>query len=153
KQPPLRIAAVLYEAERNELGLDTDDLVRGEVGVEVSVAQDAKGDARVRLRADLANAELILESLGWRKPVGRRAVFEFDVSKGTGYPVELRNVRLDGENIAIAGWIGLGQDLHVREYRFPQFSLDVVSNFAAHGKLRSDNVWEVTAKGPTYDGR
>ncbi len=153
KQPPLRIAAVLYEAERAELGLDLNELVRGEVGVEVSVAQDAKGEPHVHLRADLANAELILESLGWRKPVGRRAVFEFDVAKGTGYPVELRNVRLDGENIAIAGWMGLGQDLHVREYRFPQFSLDVVSNFAAHGKLRSDNVWEVTAKGPTYDGR
>lgn len=152
-QPPLRIAGVLYEAERAELGLDLNDLVRGEVGVEVSVAQDAKGERHVHLRADLANAELVLEGLGWRKPVGRRAVFEFDVAKGTGYPAELRNVRLDGENIAIAGWMGLGQDLHVKEYRFPQFSLDVVSNFAAHGKLRSDNVWEVTAKGPTYDGR
>jgi hypothetical protein len=153
KQPPLRIAAVLYEAERAELGLDVNELARGEVSVEVSVAQDAKGEPRVHLRADLGNAELILEALGWRKPVGRRAVFEFDVAKGTGYPVELRNVRLDGENIAIAGWMGLGQDLHVREYRFPQFSLDVVSNFAANGKLRSDHVWEVTAKGPTYDGR
>jgi hypothetical protein len=153
KQPPLRIAAVLYEAERAELGLDLNDLVRGEVGIEVSVAQDAKGERHVHLRADLANAELVLEGLGWRKPVGRRAVFEFDVAKGTTYPVELRNVRLDGENIAIAGWMGLGQDLHVREYRFPQFSLDVVSNFSAHGKLRPDHVWEVTAKGPTYDGR
>jgi AsmA-like C-terminal region len=153
KQPPLRIAAVLYEAERAELGLDINDLVRGEVGVEVSVAQDPKGEARTHLRADLANAELVLEALGWRKPVGRRAVFEFDVAKGTTYPIELRNVRLDGENIAVAGWMGLGQDMLVREYRFPQFSLDVVSNFAAHGKLRSDNVWDVTAKGPTYDGR
>jgi AsmA-like protein len=153
KQPPLRITAVVYEAERAELGLDINDLVRGEVGVDVSVVQDAKGEAHVHLRADLANAELVLESLGWRKPVGRRAVFEFDVAKGTGYPVELRNVRLDGENIAVAGWMGLGHDFHVKEYRFPQFSLDVVSNFTAHGKLRSDNVWEVTAKGPTYDGR
>ena len=153
KQPPLRIAAMVYEAERAELGLDINDLVRGDVGVEISVAQDTKGEARVHLRADLANAELVLEALGWRKPVGRRAVFEFDVGKGTAYPLELRNVRLDGENIAIAGWMGLGQDLHVKEYRFPQFSLDVVSNFTAHGKLRSDNVWEVTAKGPTYDGR
>jgi hypothetical protein len=153
KQPPLRIAAVLYEAERNELGLDLNDLVRGEVGVEISVAQDAKGEHEVHLRADLANAELGLDSLGWTKPVGRRAVFEFDFAKGTGYPIELRNVRLDGDNVAIAGWMGVGQDLKVREYRFPQFSLDVVSNFEAHGKLRSDNVWEVTAKGPTYDGR
>ncbi|HEY7550241.1 MAG TPA: AsmA-like C-terminal region-containing protein [Hyphomicrobiaceae bacterium] len=153
KQPPLRIAAVLYEAERNELGLDIDDIVHGEVGVEVSVAQDAKGQPQVHLRADLANAELVLEALGWSKPVGRRAVFEFDVAKGTAYPIELRNVRLEGENVAVAGWMGLGQDLHIKEYRYPQFSLDVVSNFEAHGKLRSDNVWEVTAKGPTYDGR
>ena len=153
KQPPLRIAATLYDSERTELGLDISDLVRGEVGIEVTVAQDAKGERQVHLRADLANAELSLDSLGWQKPVGRRAVFAFDVAKGSGYPVELRNVRLDGENVAIAGWMGVGQDLHVREYRFPQFSLDVVSNFEAHGKLRSDNVWEVTAKGPTYDGR
>jgi hypothetical protein len=153
RQPPLRIAATLYEAERAELGLDINDLVRGEMGLEVSVAQDPKGEARVHVRADLANAELVLEGLGWRKPVGRRAVFEFDVAKGTTYPTELRNVRLDGENIAIVGWMGMGQDMLVREYRFPQFSLDVVSNFAANGKLRSDNVWDVTAKGSAYDGR
>jgi hypothetical protein len=153
KQPPLRIAAVLYDAERSELGLDINEIVRGETGVEVTITQDAKGERHVHLRADLANAELNLESLGWRKPVGKRAVFEFDFAKGTSYPVELRNVRLDGENIAIAGWMGAGEDLRVREYRFPQFSLDVVSNFEAHGKLRPDNVWEVTAKGPTYDGR
>ena len=153
KQPPLRIAAVLYEAERSDLGLDINEMVRGETGVEVTITQDAKGERHVHLRADLANAELNLEALGWRKPVGKRAVFEFDLAKGTGYPVELRNVRLDGENIAIAGWMGAGEDLRIREYRFPQFSLDVVSNFEAHGKLRADNVWEVTAKGPTYDGR
>ena len=51
-----------------------------------------------------------------------------------------------------AGW-ALGEDMRVTEYRFPQFSLDVVSNFEAHGKLRADNVWEVTAKGPDFDGR
>jgi hypothetical protein len=154
KQPPLRISAVLYEAERDQLGLDINDIVHGEVGVEVSVAQDAQGEPQVHLRADLVNARLTLDSIGWSKPAGRRAVFEFDVAKGTGtYPIELRNVRLDGEDVAIAGWMGVGQDLRVREYRLPQFSLDVVSNFEAHGRLRPDNIWEVTAKGPTYDGR
>jgi hypothetical protein len=154
KQPPLRIAAVLYETERTELGLDVNDLVRGETSVEVAVTQDAKGEHHVHLRADLANAELVLEALGWHKPVGRRAVLELDVTKGTGaYPLELRNFRLDGDGIALAGWMGMGEDMRVREYRLPQFSLDVVSNFEARGKLRADNVWEVTAKGPTFDGR
>ena len=115
KQPPLRIAAVLYEAERTELGLDINDLVRGEVGVEVAVTQDAKGEPHVHMRADLANAELVLESLGWRKPVGGRAVLELDIAKGTaGYPLELRNFRLDGDGIALAGWMGMGEDMRVQ---------------------------------------
>jgi hypothetical protein len=154
KQPPLRIAAVLYETERTDLGLDINDLVRGEVSVEVAVTQDATGEHNVHMRAGLANAELVLESLGWRKPVGRRAVLELDIVKGTaGYPLELRNFRLDGDGIALVGWMGMGEDMRAREYRFPQFSLDVVSNFEARGKLRADNVWEVTAKGPTFDGK
>jgi AsmA-like C-terminal region/Protein of unknown function len=153
KQPPLRIAATLYESERAELGLDLNDIVQGEVGTEVTVVQDAQGDRHVHVRADLTNAELVLESLAWNKPVGERGVFEFDVVKGSKYPIEYRNVRLDGENIALGGWMGAGQDLRVKEYRFPQFSLNVVSNFEAHGKLRADNVWDVTAKGAFYDGK
>jgi hypothetical protein len=154
KQPPLRIAAALYDAERIELGLDINDIIRGEAVVEVAVTQDLNGGFRVHLRADLANAELMLESLGWRKPVGRRAALELDIVKGTGaYPLELRNFRLEGDGIALLGWMGMDEDMRVREYRFPQFSLDVVSNFEARGKLRDDNVWEVTAKGPTFDGR
>jgi AsmA-like C-terminal region/Protein of unknown function len=153
KQPPLRIAATLYENERAALGLDLNDIVQGEVGAEVTVVQDAQGDRHVHVRADLSNAELTLEHLAWNKPVGERGVFEFDVIKGSKYPIEYRNVRLDGENIALGGWMGAGQDLRVKEYRFPQFSLNVVSNFEAHGKLRADNVWEVTAKGAFYDGK
>jgi hypothetical protein len=153
KQPPLRISAVLYDNERTELGLDLNELVRGEVAAEITVVQDARGERHVHVRADLTNAELTMDSLAWSKPVGKRAVFEFDVVKGTKYPVEMHNVRLDGENVAIAGWMGADPDFRVKEYKFPQFSLNVVSNFEAHGKLRADNVWEVTAKGVTYDGR
>ena len=153
KQPPLRISAVLYDNERAELGLDINELVQGEVSTEITVVQNAKGEPLVHLRADLTNAQLTLESLAWSKPVGKRAVFEFDIVKGTSYPFEMHNVRLDGENVAIAGWMGAGADFRVREYRFPQFSLNVVSNFSANGKLRPDKVWEVTAKGVTFDGR
>lgn len=153
KQPPLRISATLYDSERTELGLDLNDIVQGEVGIEITVVQDARGERQVRVRADLTNAELTLEGLAWHKPVGERGVFEFDLVKGAKYPFELHNVRLEGENVAVAGWMGAGQDLRLKEFRLPQFSLNVVSNFETQGKLRPDNVWEVTAKGATYDGR
>ena len=153
KQPPLRVTATLDNNERTQLGLDINDIVEGEVGVEITVAQDAQGERDVHVRADLVNAELFLESLAWHKPKGRPSVFEFDLTKGSVYPTELRNVKLVGENVAIAGWMGAGSDFRIKEFRFPQFSVNVVTSLEAHGKLRADNVWDVTAKGPTYDGK
>jgi AsmA-like C-terminal region len=153
RQPPLRITATLDNSERTQLGLDINDIVQGVVGIDIEVEHDARGERHVHLSADLTNAELFLESLAWRKPTGRPAAFEFDLAKGTTYPIELRNVKLHGENVAMAGWMGAGADFRVKEFRFPQFSLNVVTSFEAHGKLRSDNVWEVSAKGPVFDGK
>lgn len=153
KQPPLRITSTLDNNERTQLGLDINDIVQGEIDVEITVAHEANGERDVHVRADLVNAELLLESLAWHKPKGRPSVFEFDLAKGSTYPQELRNVKLVGENVAMAGWMGAGADFRIREFRFPQFSVNVVTNLEAHGKLRADNVWEVVAKGPIYEGK
>jgi hypothetical protein len=153
KQPPLRITAKLDETERAQLGLDVNEMVHGEVAVDLAVHHDAQGERVVRVRADLTNTKVTLDGLAWEKPIGRSCVFEFDLVKGAAHPNELRNVRLVGQDIAVAGWIGAGADLRVKEFRFPQFNLNVVSVFETHGKLRTDNVWEVVAKGPTFEGK
>jgi hypothetical protein len=81
-------------------------------------------------------------------------VFEFDVAKGSGvHPIELLNVKLVGDDVAIEGWMGIGADNRIKEFRFPNFSLNVVTSLETHGKVRPDGIWEVSAKGPTYDGR
>ena len=154
KQPPLRISAVLGNNDRNQLGLDINDLVDGNVGVDVTVLRAPSGERRVHLRADLLNAEVVLDSVAWRKPKGRTGVFEFDVVRGgPTYPTELSDVRMVGDNVAIEGWMGIGADNKLKEFRFPNFSLNVVTSLETHGKMRADGIWEVSAKGPTYDGR
>lgn len=153
RQPPLRISATLDNSERTQLGLDINDIVQGVVGVDITVGHDVQGERQVHFSADLTNAELFLESLAWHKPKGRPALFEFDFAKGNAHPVELRNVKLQGENVALSGWMGAGSDFRIKEFRFPRFSLNVVTGFETHGKLRADNIWEVTAKGPVYDGK
>ncbi len=154
KQPPLRISAILDNSYRNQLGLDINDMVQGDVGVDVTVARDVRGERRVHLRADLLNADVMLESVAWRKPKGRASVFEFDLVKGgPTYPTELNNVRLVGDDVAIEGWMGIGADNKLKEFRFPNFSLNVVTSLETHGKVRPDGIWDVSAKGPTYDGR
>jgi hypothetical protein len=154
RQPPLRITASLDNRTRTQLGLDINDLVQGDVGVEVTVGRDGEGERRVHLRADLLNAEVVLDSVAWRKPKGRASLFECDLLRGgTPYPTELRNVRLVGDDVAIEGWMGIGADSRLKEFRFPNFSLNVVTTLQAYGRVRADGVWEVSAKGQTYDGR
>jgi AsmA-like C-terminal region/Protein of unknown function len=154
KQPPLTLTASLDANDRTQLGLDINDIVQGEVAAEITVARDAQNEQRVHLRADLANAEIVLDSIAWKKPKGRSSTFQCDIVRnGTTHPIELMNVQLVGDNVAIEGWMGVGPDHRVREYRFPNFSINVITSLQAHGKMRPDGVWEVTAKGPRYDGR
>jgi hypothetical protein len=153
KQSSLRITASLDDSARAQLGLDLNELVRGDVGVELVVHHDAKGERQAHLRADLTNALLKLDGLAWQKPPGQSCTFEFDLVKGATYPNELRNVRLAGDDVAVAGWMGADADFKVKEFRFPQFNLNVITVFETQGRLRADNVWEVFAKGPTFDGK
>jgi hypothetical protein len=153
RQPPLVIAARLSDADRTHLGLDINDIVHGSVDLQITATPGAKGKQQVHVRADLADAELSLDSIAWRKPKGRPSTFEFDVAKGTTYPTELHNVTLVGENVAIEGWMGVGADHRVREFRFPQFTLNTVSRLKAQGKMGPGDIWDVTAEGPTFDGR
>lgn len=155
RQPPLRLSATLDNADRNQLDLDINNLLQGDVPVEIvaSIAED--GEPRVRLRADLTNAEMKIDGIGWQKPHGRTADLQCDVvtiKDARGQRTELQNFRLVGDNIAIEGSIGLGPDGHPQEFHFPTFSLNVVSQLDVKGTRGSDKVWNIKARGKTYDG-
>ncbi len=150
EQPPIKISARLDNSDRNQLGLDLNHMVQGDIPVEVTVQRNGHEDARVHVVADLTAAELTLDDISWRKPSGRPANLQFDVAKSRTAGLDLQNFRLTGDNIAIDGWVGLGPDHHAREYHFPSFSINVVSNIEVQGTLRN-RVWDVKARGKTYD--
>jgi hypothetical protein len=153
-QPPLRVAATLDNADRTQLGLDVNHLVQGDVPVEVTVAQRPDNSLAVHLRADLTNAELLFEDLAWRKVPGRIASLDFDVSKTENSPtIDLTNVRLVGDNIAIDGSMSIDDTREVSEFYFPNFSLNVVSRLEVRGKINSKRIWTINAKGSTFDGK
>jgi hypothetical protein len=157
QQPPARIVVALDNADRTTLGLDVADLVQGETPVEVLVAFNEAGQPQPRVRIDLTKAELTFQPVAWQKAAGRPATFFFDPVRGPGVGaaqrLELQNMKLVGDDIALEGWMAIGPDNKPREFSFPEFTLNVVSRLAVHGKRRPDNVWEISAKGPTFDGR
>jgi AsmA-like C-terminal region len=157
QQPPIRLVAVLDTADRSALGMDIADLVLGEVPVEVTLGWSDTNQLQTRVRADLTKAELNFEPIAWKKPPGQSAMFQFDPARGPGtgaaQRLELQQVKIAGDNIAVEGWMAIGPDNKLREFSFPEFTVNVVSRLNVQGKRRPDNVWDVTAKGATFDGR
>jgi hypothetical protein len=154
QQPPLRIRASLDAGDRTQLGIDVNHIVTGEMAVEVTVAPRPPGQPpAMQVRGDLTNAELLIEGLAWRKPPGRSAFVQFDVVKTSAQQSELQNFKIVGEDIAVDGVLMLDGQGRVREFRFPEFSVKIVSRLAVEGKLRQDNVWDIDVRGTTFDGR
>ena len=69
KQPPMLITANLDDSDRTQLGLEINDLVQGEVGVKSGVDR-CPGRAQGPGPCRLINAEVMLDSIAWRKPKG-----------------------------------------------------------------------------------
>lgn len=155
KQPDLRLSATLDQEAREKLGIDLDHMLRGAVPAVVSVEQvpPKNRPRKIGVQADLARAELILANVGWRKPPGRAAVLGFDIGRGVEGNKELQNFRIIGDDIAIDGWISFDADNKPNAFYFPDFSFNVITHMEVRGALREDKVWEVSAHGPTYDGR
>ena len=152
-QPTLNVRATIDTSDSRQLGIDLSDFMQGEVPVEITVAPRTKADPRVQIRAELVNAELLIESLAWKKPVGQAATLQFEVVKAGRQRTELQGFKIVGPAIAVDGALVLDQSNKVREFSFPSFSLNVVSRLNMSGMLRPDNVWDVKLQGSTFDGR
>jgi len=153
KQPPLRILATLDNSDRNKLGLDINHIAQGKIPVEVTITRGLMDEPEVKLRADLTNADLVLENVAWRKPPGRKAILQCDIAQGRTHKIELQNFRVAGDDVAIEGWAAIDDENRLREFYFPDFSLNVVTRLELQGTLGPDRVWKVKARGPTFDGR
>ena len=153
KQPPLHVTATLDNADRTQLGLDINHLVQGDMPIDISVTQLVDGSPKVQVHADLTNADVGLHDIAWKKPAGRAAFAQFDVAKGKANAIELQNFKVAGENVAIEGWLSIDETNDVREFYFPDFSLNVVSRVEVRGKLSPAKIWKITASGATFDGR
>lgn len=153
RQPPLRVLAELDETDRKLLGIDMSGAIRGTVPVEVTVSRFDLAQPNVHLRADLTNSELVLQNLIWRKPPGRSAYLDADVVSRNGGGVDIANLTIAGDDIAIEGSARLDRENHLAAFSFPSFTLNLITRLSVEGRRREDGVWLVDARGQSYDGR
>lgn len=153
EQPPVLVTTTLDTENRTQLGLDVNEFVSGEMPIELLITPRPQGEPQIQVRANLVNAELILEALAWKKAPGRPATLQFEIARPSKQRTELQGFRIVGEDISLAGNLVLDGRNKLREFSFQELVLHVVSRLQMSGTLRNDNVWDVTARGQTLDGR
>lgn len=153
KQPPLRLSATLDEAARDKLNLPVNHILKGQLPLTLLLQRNSAKGQSVRLQADLTNVEVALAAVGWSKKPGVSAQVEFDVDQHDDGSIDLRNVRVLGDQVAIEGLVSLDPAMSVKSFAFPDFSFNLQTHIAINGLRREDGVLEVSAKGPSFDGR
>ena len=152
-QPPLRLQMSLDESDRDKLGIKINHIVRGIVDIDVNVIPRTGGGVGSKVRADMTNAAIAIDSLAWVKPTGRQTLLEFDIVPGKEHPLLLENIRVVGDGVAIRGRAMLDSKFDLRAFDLPLFSIDRVTRLKIGGRLGTKNVWKVVARGQTFEGR
>ncbi|MGD9502029.1 MAG: AsmA-like C-terminal domain-containing protein [Methyloceanibacter sp.] len=155
QQPPLQVTARLDAATREQLGLKVNHLVKGPTPVTLRVARLGGGDTptAMALEADLTDAEILFGGLGWTKPAGRAATLQLDFVPQEDGSAVLDNLKILGDDIDIQGGIALDAAQHLKEFHFSDFSVNNLTHMQINAVVRDDQVLEITAEGPSYDGR
>ncbi len=153
RQPTLRVASILNEKGRDDLGLNINHIVKGDLPVALAVAMQPDGQPKLFMEANLTNTDVFLTAIGWRKPPGQKASLTFDVSPRADGNVALDNFALTGDGLNVNGHLVLNDKHRIAAFSFPEFSTNALTQLAINGELTPQNVLKVQAKGPSYDGR
>lgn len=158
QQPPIAVSATLDEALREQLGIKVNHLVKGPTPLTLfvkGVGQDVSqpDTENLRVEADLTNAQLLFGSMGWTKPAGQEAKVSLDVVKKPDGATDLDNFTITGDEIAVHGKISLDPERHLKSFYFSDFSVNPETHVEITAEVRDDQVMEIHAEGPSFDGR
>jgi len=159
QQPPIAVSATLDDALREQLGIKVNHLVKGPTPLTLFVKGLGQGTGgtpdteNMRMEADLTNAQLLFGSMGWTKPAGKEAKVSFDVVKKEDGAIDLDNFQIIGDEIAVHGEIALDPERHLKRFYFSDFSVNPQTHVEITAEVRDDQVLEIHAEGPSYDGR
>ena len=154
QQPPVRVTALLDAAARDKLGMKINHLVQGTTPVTLQVARlGGGGTPAMNLQADLTGTQLLFGGLGWTKPVGHAATVQLDIVAQQDGSTNLENLRIAGDEIEIQGGIALDAEQRLKEFYFSDFSVNRLTHVEISARVRDDQVLEIKAEGPSYDGR
>ena len=94
-------------------------------------------------------------STAWAGPslAGRAATLMLDVVPKQDGSTDLANLKIIGDDINIQGGVALDAEQRLKEFYFSDFSVNSLTHVEITATVRDDQVLEIKAEGPSYDGK
>ena len=102
-QEKITVAGSVTGKQLRDLGLDVSDVVAGGMALEATLAMRRDGTGEAAVNADLAQATLTAEPVGFTKPAGRPATLTATVRLDGNSVTAIAPFRLEGEGLHVDG--------------------------------------------------
>jgi hypothetical protein len=146
------LEAELDETDRIRFGASLDEFLQGPVKVRVSAREEDGRLAQARVEADLTNADLRLDAIGWSRQAGGDVTAGFDIDLTDDNAVSVRNLTIAGERLELAGNLRLGRDGSLLEAAFGTIRLDGNTDVAVNLRA-ADYGLSALVTGRSFDAR
>jgi hypothetical protein len=149
----VRMTGTLDDAARARFGFDANGAIVGPIPIKVG-GRVAFGDSDSRLSIDADFTQAKFDNLfsGWTKAQNRpaRATFTYVAH---GKPIRIDDIAFDGGGASIRGNVEFDQNGDFASGTFPVFGLSDGDKANLRLERTPDNLYKVTVRGDTFDGR
>ncbi len=146
------VKATLNDAQREKIGINISEFVRGPVKFEATAKIDNNKISGAKISADVSKATLILSAIDWARGPTKGTKAKFDVSHIQGGGKRISNLALTGTKLKVRGNLSVNKNGDLIEASFPTVVLDDLNQFAVVMK-NSGGSLSVAATGSSFDAR
>jgi hypothetical protein len=119
----------LDDKAREKLGIKLGDYLQGPVKVQAEINGVGEKNASIKVKADLAKAEMFISAISWRRPPTANTTASFTYLAGDEAGRKVENLVVKGQSLSLKGDVFLTADGGLKSAKFSQVWLSDENNF------------------------
>ena len=119
----------LDDAAREKLGIKLGDYLQGPVKIQAEINGVGEKNASIKVKADLAKAEMFINVISWRRPPTANTTASFTYLAGDEAGRKVENLVVKGQSLSLKGDVFLAADGGLKSAKFSQVWLSDENNF------------------------
>lgn len=119
----------LDDKAREKLGIKLGEYLQGPVKVQAEINGVGEKNASIKVKADLAKAEMFINAISWQRPPTANTTASFTYLAGDEAGRKVENLVVKGQNLSLKGDVFLTADGGLKSAKFSQVWLSEENNF------------------------